>query len=485
MAAGVVKDQRLIWARGFGYADMENKIAASPDTPWHIASVTKTFAAVILLQLVEEGKLSLDDPLEKFGIRMKSRGVVRVRHILTHTSETTPGTFFRYSGRLWERLARVIQEASGKSFKELLIERIIRPLGLADTFPNKEPESESYLFDDIRSRAARFYRMDKSMNPQRQELVLGFYAAGGLFSSVRDMAVYDAAIDKNLLLKPETKEMMFAPYSPAKGKPFPQGLGWFCQDSHGTRLVWHFGWHPDHASALYIKIPARNLSFMVFANSDKLSQPFNLLHGDVLNSPAALLFLRMFVFPGEDLAEITAREVRTDDIILKTSGRKPIVNLGQKGVMICCLVTFLSAPILWTGGWIRRRRRARKKESLSYSAGWGPGICRIYALLSAALFILSYATLLRAPFLIYWPELPGWIDGISLTENLFLALPTLLVLSGLGLVFFTIWEWIKKYWSFFERLHYAWTAVCMGGCLLLFDNWHLIGISYYWNYMIR
>jgi hypothetical protein len=99
--------------------------------------------------------------------------------------------------------------------------------------------------------------------------------------------------------------------------------------------------------------------------------------------------------------------------------------------------------------------------------------------------VLFYAALLRAPFLVYWPELPGWIDGISLEENIFLALPTILALLGFGLIIFAIRVWLKKYWSFFDRLHYAWLAVATMGYLLLLDHWHLIGISYYWNYFIR
>ena len=485
MAAGILQDQRLVWAKGFGYADLENRIEATISTPWHIASVTKTFAAIILLQLVEEGKLSLDDPLEKFGIRVKSRGVVRVKHILTHTSERKPGTFFRYSGRLWEHLAQVIKAASGKSFKELLVERIIRPLKLADTAPNKEAASEAYPFDDILNRGTVLYGMDESFNPRRSEYELGFYAAGGLFSSVQDMAKYATAIDKDLLLKPETKKMMFTPFSSANGKAFPHGLGWFSQVFRGRLLVWHFGWHPDHASALILKVPERKLTFMVFANTDKLSQPFNLLRGNVLNSPAALLFLKRVVFPDEEFTEIADKEAETDDIVLKTSGRMPVVNAGQKVILLGYLISFISAPLLWTAGWILRKYRSKKKGLDFHKAGWWQNASRIYALLSMILGVLFYAALLRAPFLMYWPELPGWIDGISLEENIFLALPTLLVPIGLGLIIFTIRAWHKKYWSIINRLHYTWLAVPTIGYLLLLDDWHLIGISYYWNYFIR
>ena len=61
-SAAIVQDQELVWAKGFGYADLENKVEATPDTPYHLASLTKPFAATIIMQLVEERVLNLDDP---------------------------------------------------------------------------------------------------------------------------------------------------------------------------------------------------------------------------------------------------------------------------------------------------------------------------------------------------------------------------------------------------------------------------------------
>src|SRR5262245_51805407 len=61
ISAAVVKDQKVIWSKGFGLADVENKIAATPETPYRIASLTKTFASTLLMQLVEQGKLNLDE----------------------------------------------------------------------------------------------------------------------------------------------------------------------------------------------------------------------------------------------------------------------------------------------------------------------------------------------------------------------------------------------------------------------------------------
>src|SRR5690349_24581453 len=71
MSAVIVKDQKVLWAQGFGFADLENKIPATPDTLYHIASLTKTFASTLIMQLVEQGKLSLDEPMSHYSSDFK------------------------------------------------------------------------------------------------------------------------------------------------------------------------------------------------------------------------------------------------------------------------------------------------------------------------------------------------------------------------------------------------------------------------------
>ncbi len=74
MSCAIVKDQKVVWAKGFGYADVENKIPATEHTSYHLASLTKTFASTILMQLVQDGKVKLDDPVSKYGILLESEG---------------------------------------------------------------------------------------------------------------------------------------------------------------------------------------------------------------------------------------------------------------------------------------------------------------------------------------------------------------------------------------------------------------------------
>ena len=75
VSAAIVKDQKLLWARGFGFADLEKRIPAAPDTVYSIASLTKTFAATLVMQLVEQGKLDLDEPISRYSSDFKDDSV--------------------------------------------------------------------------------------------------------------------------------------------------------------------------------------------------------------------------------------------------------------------------------------------------------------------------------------------------------------------------------------------------------------------------
>lgn len=84
---------------GLGFADYANQIEATKDTPYRLASVSKTFASTLILQLVEEGSVDLDDPVSMYGIEVPaSAGVVTVKHVLSHTSDFLPGKNYRYDG---------------------------------------------------------------------------------------------------------------------------------------------------------------------------------------------------------------------------------------------------------------------------------------------------------------------------------------------------------------------------------------------------
>lgn len=296
-SAAIVKNGQVVWAKGFGYANVEDRIKAAPATAYHLASLTKTFASTIIMKLVEEGDLDLESPVSDFGIELDSPGIIRVKHLFTHTSEGVPGSFFRYNGGRFGLLDDVILGASGKSFCELLEEQIINPLGLERTVPNLLAFNITMLTWPERVQFAEYLAQGyTSDGEEREAYPIYFGTAAGLISTVLDMAEYSIAIDENRFLMEETKAQVFSPTISTHGGELPYGLGWFVQDLEGVRLVWHYGWWTANSS-LIIKVPERELAFIILANTDMLSRAFpNIGNGDIRLSVVALEFLNAFVF---------------------------------------------------------------------------------------------------------------------------------------------------------------------------------------------
>jgi CubicO group peptidase (beta-lactamase class C family) len=305
LAAGVVMDQELVWAQGFGYADLENRIPATPETPFHLASVTKTLAATLIMQLVEEGLISLDDPVSQYGIEMGSQGTVLVRHLLTHTSSGVPGTVFRYDGGAYALLSQVAEQATGQSFGTLMQERILDPAGMTHTWMDYQPCAIALGlspyptdWDPSVIQAALPYQLDSSYHVVDGIYTLrGFSAASGLLSTVNDLAKFDIALDQNVLLDEQTRDEMLAPGVPIypDRTALTHGLGWFSQEFMGTQLNWHAGQMPPSASANIVRAPEQNLAFIVLANTAYLNLPWSMT--DISYHTLALAFYETFVFP--------------------------------------------------------------------------------------------------------------------------------------------------------------------------------------------
>ena len=336
MSAALVHRREVAWSLGFGHADLEEGIFATPETRYRIASVSKPFAAVLAMQLVEEGKLSLDARMEEFRIhrwfapdpaRYAAQPIL-VRHVLSHTSEGRPGEAYSYSGNIYGDLTWVLEEVTGRSYPRLLQERIFDPLGMERSVPgHMRPGDEMlpevarpYRWDGMLHVLAAYQMMDpdpdldlagfepvlrmpaESVAARRQLLEAGFThlngvtAAAGIVSTVLDLARFDVALDESRLISAESKERLFTPTVSNDGEVLPYGLGWFVEEIEGLRVIWHYGWMPPAVSALYVKVPEKELTFLLLANNDHLSANIAWTRVGVRASPFARAFFDAFVF---------------------------------------------------------------------------------------------------------------------------------------------------------------------------------------------
>lgn len=295
MSVAIARGDQVVWAEGFGFADLERDVAATPTTGYHAASITKTFASTVIMQLVEQGLLDLDEPASTFGIDVEANGTVLVRHLFTHTSEGVPGSAFAYNGNRFGLLDAVVSGASGRSFGELLVERILEPLSLQGTAPNPGDVANfahtGFDRGQFISNMAKAYDPDGDREIDYPDL---FNSAAGLVSTVLDVAAYSIAIDQDRFLLPATKDLVFTPNVTATGLTTPYGLGWFVQWVEDVKVVWHYGYWTGNSSLL-LKVPEMDLAFVAMANTEMLSAPYDLGAGDIMTSALAREFVNGFV----------------------------------------------------------------------------------------------------------------------------------------------------------------------------------------------
>jgi CubicO group peptidase (beta-lactamase class C family) len=305
LSAAIVEDGEIVWERGLGLADVDGQVPATPDTPYRIASLTKTFTSTLLLRCVEEGRLSLDEPIARYSSAIPEPGAT-VRHVLTHTSAGTPGAAYRYDGNRFGSLTPVVEACTGLPYRKALSTSILDRLAMRDSVPGQDLEAPgaavASLFDetaleryrDVLTRIATPYVLGSDGRVRTADYPpKTINASAGLVSTVRDLAKYDAALDAGILVTPDSLAQAWTAATANNRTALPYGLGWFVQNTAGVRVVWHYGqW--EQFSALYLKLPDAHRTLILLANSGELSTRFNLAAGDVTESPFARLFLRIF-----------------------------------------------------------------------------------------------------------------------------------------------------------------------------------------------
>lgn len=311
LSVAVVRDGRVVLARGFGWADVEARVPATEHTPYNIASVTKTISGVVAMRLVERGVLDLDRPMSSFAdwtefCAEAKEGAPRIffadydcspnvtfRHVMSMQMNGTAGERFYYNPISFSWASRPIMQVAGRPFSDLVAEEVFVPAGMTES---ARRHRNLPLRADLAAAAAKPYHVDSAGALVRSEEPgpQGDGAAGGVISTVADLARFDLALDEGRLISDASKAEMWRAGRSPSGAVLPYGIGWFVQEVDGRRTVWHTGLWEKAYSALYLKLPDEGLTLILLANSEGLNWGNPLDQATLERSPFAAAFLRRF-----------------------------------------------------------------------------------------------------------------------------------------------------------------------------------------------
>jgi D-alanyl-D-alanine carboxypeptidase len=291
LSLAVVKEGKVVLAKGYGFANVEHKVPAKAETVYQSGSTGKQFTATAVMMLVEEGKLGLNDKINKHlkGTPETWRDIT-IRHLLTHTSGiktyspsdidfrrdyseeelvkkaaslpldfVPPGAKWKYSNTGYVLLGIIIHKAAGEFYGDYLRRRVFEPLGM-DT---ARIISEA---DIIAHRAAGYTLINGQLKNQAWvSPALNTTADGSLYLTVLDMARWDAALYTEKLLKKGSLTQMWTPVKTLDGKTNPYGFGWAVHEIKGRQVVEHGGVWQGFAAQI-IRYPNDKLTVIVLTN---------------------------------------------------------------------------------------------------------------------------------------------------------------------------------------------------------------------------
>ncbi|WP_162888147.1 serine hydrolase [Sphingomonas mesophila] len=294
--AVVVEKGRPIYAAGRGLADVERKLPLDPAMPFRLGSITKQFTAALILQLADEGKLSLDDPLAKFVPDFPKPGAdVTVRQLLNHTAgifsytalpgvvlthaakphstaemialfDTAPPAFaagsdWQYSNSGYVLLGAIVEKVTGKPWHVAFDERIASPLGLASLRYGAAANGERGIPKPYTT------ANDKPVAPLPIHMSFP-HAAGALVGTAADLAVWARALHAGKVVKPASYQLMIQPTVLPGGRTIPYGFGLAPGDVRGRPAIGHDGGINGFATDGFY-LPDQDIYVAVFANSDE------------------------------------------------------------------------------------------------------------------------------------------------------------------------------------------------------------------------
>jgi serine beta-lactamase-like protein LACTB len=294
VSLAVVADGRLAWARGFGFADLEHRVPATPQTVYRIASVSKPLTATAAMQLAERGKLDLDGPIQRYVPSFPvKQWPLTARHLLQHTGGVRhyrpdedvnrrhyatvaealnqfrddpllfePGTNFRYTSLGFVLLGAVIEGAAGMPYADYVRSNVLEPCGMRNTRPD-DPEA-------VIPNRARGYRLDSAGTivncvwvDQSNKL-----PGGGWLSTVEDLARFAIAVESDTLLRSDTKKQMWDRVRTNDGRQMDYSKGWMSAHEGGSLVSAGHGGNQQGAMATFNIEPQKEIATALLMNSE-------------------------------------------------------------------------------------------------------------------------------------------------------------------------------------------------------------------------
>jgi len=302
ISVGILKDGEIEIA-GYGVVNLETDSAVLPETLFQIGSISKTFTATLVLQLVDEGLLDLDVPLITYVPNLvladeTARATVTLRHVLTHTSgfygdrfddhgdgddalakavaafatlpqQTAPGELWTYCNAGFDLAARAIELTLGQSFETAMRERIFKPLGFERaTYFASEAILHSVSVGHVPNEdgAGNFVAAPWPI-PRRSNGAGGISANPAILLRWAQLHINGGEIDGVQILKPETAKAMHA-HQAEGAAGASQGLAWFRSEIDGVAIIGHDGGTNGQQTKLAI-VPSKNFAIAILTNSTR------------------------------------------------------------------------------------------------------------------------------------------------------------------------------------------------------------------------
>lgn len=308
LSVAIAVANELRYSQGFGMTDLENSVPAKPDSVYRTASIAKAMTATAVMQLVEQGKLDLDAPIQQYCPAFpKKQWTLTARHLLGHlggvrhyakpgeASGTThyntiveslalfkdepllfePGTKYTYTTYGFSVLGCAIEGASGVTYEDYMRDRVFKPAGMSDTGPDN-------FFLVIPNRSRGYQKLDEQAYSRLPETVKRYakpgeiYNAslhdtsmkvpgGGLLSTAEDLVRFAIAINSGKLVKPDTVDQMWVSQKTPDGKATNYGFGWGVSESSGQKFVSHSGGQAG-TSTLLVLWPKQGTAVGIMCN---------------------------------------------------------------------------------------------------------------------------------------------------------------------------------------------------------------------------